>query len=161
VPDDGMLETYFIHPDDIEKYDLPKHFRGLNSVGRPHPGVAKELSAKNLTGLVKHVPVPVVSVGELLDSSGACRMGTFKVDVEGMDGDLLLGYSAWVLNTNRKCFADVVIGEFNHLAEENSFEMINTILSRMGYVHESDVSGKGDHTWRVPAAEDADKPIND
>ena len=39
----GEMDVYYIHPDDIEKYGLPKYVRGCNSVGEPHRLVAKLL----------------------------------------------------------------------------------------------------------------------
>ena len=60
-------------------------------------------------------------------------MGTFKVDVEGFDGALLVAFSEWV-KKNGGCYADKVVGEFNVLSEGRvSGEEANTALSTAGY----------------------------
>jgi len=134
MPEGGFLETFFVPHEIIKGFNLPWWLIGCNSVGRPHPTAMKYLYDRKLIHFLQKLSVPVITIEDLLDSSGACRMGKFKVDVEGMDGELLVAYSAWVERHNRTCFADQVIGEFNVLSEgRTSFGVANETLSRAGY----------------------------
>jgi hypothetical protein len=117
IPLSVMITTYFINPNDIVQYNLPEWLRGCNSVGRPHATGFSELKKRKLLHLMQNISVPVVSVEQLLDDNGICRMKQFKVDVEGFDGELLVAFSKWVLKKNRTCYADTVSGEFNELSE--------------------------------------------
>ena len=43
--------------------------------------------------------------------------GTFKVDVEGLDVELLKSFTEWVNKSkSERCYADRIIGEFNELS---------------------------------------------
>lgn len=133
VPENGLAQAYFIYPSDITKYNLPKWLTGCNSVNRPHPTGAKHLKNRNLSHLMQNISVPVVSVEHILEKFGVCRMGTFKVDVEGLDGDLLVAFSEWVKKSDG-CYADEVTGEFNELSHGRTSGVdVDVALSRVGY----------------------------
>jgi len=50
-----------------------------------------------------------------------------------MDGELLMGFSEWVMN-NAGCYADRVLGEFNELSNgRTSLEDVDSALTDAGY----------------------------
>lgn len=50
-----------------------------------------------------------------------------------MDGELLMGFSEWVMN-NSGCYADRVLGEFNELSNgRTSLEDVDSALTDAGY----------------------------
>ena len=98
-----------------------------------------------LSHLQQNKSVPVLSVEQLLENHGICHIGTFKVDVEGLDGDLLVAFSKWMKEANG-CRADRVIGEFNELSEGmTGFELVNEELISAGYSR--GVKGGFDRIW--------------
>lgn len=134
VPPSGELPTFFVDQQDIVKYNLHDFLRGCNSVGRPHPTAAKNLADRNMLHLLRNISVPVQSVEQLLENNNVCRMQDFKVDVEGMDGELLIGFAEWVASHNNKCYAETVTGEFNNLSNGRvGREDANQALMKVGY----------------------------
>lgn len=117
VPTSGLVRGYFVKPEDIASHNLPHWLRGCNSMGRPHPTGAKILAEKGLIHLMQNISIPVLSVEQLLEKFGVCRIGRFKVDVEGFDGALLVGYSKWMKKHKGRCYADIISGEFNELSD--------------------------------------------
>ena len=96
---------------------LPLWLRGCNSVGRPHPQGLRILKERGLEHIMQVKLVPVHTVGQILDKFQVCRLGTFKVDVEGLDVELLKSFTEWVNKSkSERCYADRIIGEFNELS---------------------------------------------
>lgn len=148
IPGNGLIETYFIHLSDIKKYGLPLWLRGCNSVGRPHPQGLRILKERGLEHIMQVKLVPVHTLGQILDKFQVCRLGTFKVDVEGLDGELLKSFTEWVNKSKSEgCYADRIIGEFNELSVGRvSGEEVDEVLSAVGYK----VTQKGfDWKWEM------------
>jgi hypothetical protein len=109
-PHAAALDVFYIRPEDLAPNGLPDYLRGCNRVGEPHPLQLWELGVAKKEDLLRTATVPVMSVQTLLQRTGACRVGMFKVDVEGLDGSVLLAYVDY-LWAHHECWADYVTFE--------------------------------------------------
>ena len=143
VPHVASLPVYFIHPDDLTKYNLPDFLRGCNRVGSPHPLAVAYLRDADMTeaaraAVLQSRDVPLIALQELLDELHACRLGLLKLDVEGLDAALLLAYVEW-LWLHTACFADTLAFEQKSVnvvitpAEESAFAAAIAALGSVGY----------------------------
>jgi hypothetical protein len=139
-PHPATLPVYFIEPSDIATYGLEDFLRGCNRVGAPHPLAVSELNRTSLSHLLQKREVPVASIPELLLLVGACRLSLLKVDVEGLDAELMLSYVAF-LWANPQCRADLLLFEERNLGRNGSsgldyphmFQAVGIALRGVGY----------------------------
>lgn len=131
-PHPAELDVYYMDPDDIIKHNLPEWLRGCNRVGHPHQTTAKLLAEKNLPFLMQHRRVPVVSIAELLRQTKGCHIRKLKVDVEGLDPELIMGYVRFLWQ-NWQCYADEIVFEFNELSSEPAQHRALEALGFVGY----------------------------
>jgi hypothetical protein len=143
MPHPPALPVYFLEPGDIASHGLPDWLRGCNRVGEPHPLALETLpnwGGKDLMGLLKKVDVPVMSIPELILHVGACRLSTLKIDVEGLDAELILSYVAF-LWANPQCRADILLFEARNLGRHGKpeadyprmFDAVDAALRSVGY----------------------------
>jgi hypothetical protein len=104
--------VFYIHPSAIQQFNLPGWLRGCNSIGRPHPEGMKILQDKKLTHLLQIDQIPVITLSDLFTTHFICRPKVVKIDVEGMDSQLLIGYT-FFLWQNPQCYADLIVFEMN------------------------------------------------
>jgi hypothetical protein len=139
-PHPATLPVYFIEPSDIAQYGLEDFLRGCNRVGAPHPLAVSELNRTSLSHLLRTREVPVASIPELLLLAGACRLSLLKVDVEGLDAELMLSYVAF-LWANPQCRADLLLFEERNLGRNgrshqdypHMFKAVGAALRGVGY----------------------------
>lgn len=131
-PHPKSIDVYYVHPDDISKYQLPGWLKGCNRVGQPHIQTAKVLSDMGLASLMQHRKVPVISIQDVLDRFGGCRIKTLKLDVEGLDSELLVGYVAYLWQ-NPSCYAENIDFEVNELTDPVAHRWASEALSVVGY----------------------------
>lgn len=108
-PHPPTIPVYFISPQNLVALNLPDWLRGCNSVGKPHP----QASLYAPPDVIESANVTLLSVGDLLTAHGACRVGEFKVDVEGADANVLAGFVDFLWR-HPACFADRVVFEKVH-----------------------------------------------
>ncbi|KAL7533643.1 hypothetical protein ACHAWF_004569 [Thalassiosira exigua] len=145
VPPSGFMRAYFVRPEDIERHGLYDWLRGSNSVGRPHAIAVNALEKKGMSHLLRNASVPVTSMGRLLDDFGVCRAGALKIDVEGLDGELLLGYADWVRDHGGRCYADTIQGEFLGSQSRTPPQDVDAAVVPLGY---RTIARKEDWIWR-------------
>ena len=58
---DGLVDAFWVNPEDITKYNLSWYLKGCNSIHSPHPVTLKELKEKNLEHLMNVVKIEVLS----------------------------------------------------------------------------------------------------
>jgi hypothetical protein len=128
------LPTYFISPEDLITYKLPEYLKGCNRVGQPHPLAIAEAAKVKMPQLVQHKEVPVISVPELMEYAGACRISALKIDVEGLDAELILSYVDFLWR-NPQCRADIVMFEERNPDgnETNPYDAVKAALRGVGY----------------------------
>ena len=110
APHPPSVPVFFISPQIIVALNLPFWLRGCNSVGKPHPKHGEYLER---AGIVETLNVSLLSVAELLTAQRVCRAAVLKVDVEGLDANVLLGFADFLWR-NPACFADRVVFETVH-----------------------------------------------
>lgn len=116
-PHNASVETWYVAPEDLVKYyatdKIPQWLRGCNTVGRPFQLVVNELTKLNLLHVYQNKQVPAFSVSEVLLAHEGCRTKLLKIDTEGFDTILLIGYSDF-LWTHPECWADLIQFETVH-----------------------------------------------
>ena len=139
-PHPSTLPVFYIEPSDIKQHGLEDFLRGCNRVGAPHPLAVSELKRTSLSHLLREREVPVASIPELLLLAGACRLSLLKVDVEGLDAELMLSYVAF-LWANPQCRADLLLFEERNLGRKGRseesypgmFKAVGVALRGVGY----------------------------
>jgi hypothetical protein len=127
-PHANSVEVFYIRPEDLAPNGLPDYLRGCNRVGEPHPLQLWELGVAQKQDLLRTATVPVMSVQTLLQRTGACRVGMFKVDVEGLDGSVLLAFVDF-LWAHHECWADFVTFEKKMIDQSHE----DAEVRRVGY----------------------------
>ena len=150
-PHDATVPVFYIEPRDIDAYfasdALPTWLRGCNSVGAPHPQALKELGSRGLMRILKNMPVPVLSIREVLEAHEGCRTLNLKLDVEGLDAQLLLGYVDFLWH-HPECWAEKITFE-SKLIEPLHVRSAVAALAGVGYSEcgvSSDAGGGEDDT---------------
>lgn len=133
------VEVYYIDQQDIKQYNLPDWLVGCNSVGKPHATAWHILQIENLTSLMKSKTIPQLSLWDLLHKFGVCSVSFFKTDVEGLDGELMIGLAEF-LWTYPCCDIQKISYEANELSDKNSLSSAATALESLGFM----VSGQYD-----------------
>jgi len=128
----AVTDVYYVTEANITAHNLPYWLKGCNSVGAPHYTTQKYLKEYNLMHLMQVDTVPVRSVQGIFQEYGVCRLKMFKVDVEGMDVELLIGYVQF-LWANLHCYADVIVYEYNELTPEVDHDKAIVALESVGY----------------------------
>lgn len=162
VPHDASVDVYYVKPEDIAKHHLPKWISQCNRVGAPHGAAGGTLANNGLLHLMQKKTVPLKSIQEILEESGACRMQAFKVDVEGLDSAVILGFVDF-LWAHPHCFARFVRFEEKGAGASvesmrAGFAAAHAALSTVGYVVAVPPKGSrtpGDAVWEYDAARDA------
>jgi hypothetical protein len=130
---DGYIDVFYVHPDDIRKYNLISWVRGCNSVGRPHPTVQKLLEGNNIPmSIIKKDVVIVKSIATLFLENDVQSIGYLKIDTEGHDCVILHNYINFC-ERRPEIFAKKIRFETNELSSRaEQREVINRLLSN-GY----------------------------
>jgi FkbM family methyltransferase len=126
---DGYTDVYWIHPDDIKKYDLPDWLRGCNSIFEPHPTAVTELSIRNLMSIYKKDRCEIISWDTLIKKYSVDSIDYLKIDTEGHDHiilDSMLSSSANILPIK-------ILFESNILTSDQNTENILNKLTQRGY----------------------------
>jgi len=111
----GEMDVYYVHPDDIEKYGLPKYVRGCNSVGEPHRLVAKLLEEHDVPkSIIQTERVRVVDFATLAREYRVTAVHLLKVDTEGHDTIVVGSYLDACKNDPRLLAARIVFESHSH-----------------------------------------------
>jgi len=130
---DGFIEVFYVHPDDIKKYNLISWVRGCNSVGCPHPTVVKLLEENNIPlSIIKKDVVNVKSIATLFLENDVQSIGYLKIDTEGHDCIILHNYIDYC-EVRPELFAKKIRFETNELSSRaDQVEVIDRLLNN-GY----------------------------
>jgi len=139
-PHNSSVATWYVDPEELWTNELwnggthvPPWLRGCNTVGRPFQLVTDELSKLNLLHLYHTQHVPALSVREVLLAHEGCRIRLLKIDTEGFDTILLVGYADF-LWAHPECFADKVQFETMH-STAAQVAGAQLALAPAGYAH--------------------------
>ena len=131
-PHNATLPVFFVHPRDILAHSLPDYLRGCNSVGRPSWLQLAALKEAGAAWALRATEVRVLSISALLVRFNGCRVALLKLDVEGLDAHLALGYADFLWRWPR-CFADKLMFEVLHAATKAHVQLALALLGAAGY----------------------------
>ena len=124
---DGRCNIFWVHPDDISKYNLPWYIRGCNSINSPHPTTLKILQENNLEHLTKIENVEVLSWTSLVKRYNIQDVKYLKIDCEGHDF-IIVNH---ILDNNCGVLPKKIEFEANDLTTEES--RIQTLQKALQY----------------------------
>lgn len=129
----GHLLIYYV-PDAVRKeYGLPNWMKGTNSIGAPHPTVARYLEKHGLPASLVHTrKVPVYSASRLFQKYRVGSVDYLKIDTEGHDTVILNSYLDLV-ERRPTLRAGRILFETNALSNKAAVERIVTRLKAVGY----------------------------
>ena len=84
---------FYVHPDDISRYNLPWWMKGCNSMNHPHPEAIRDLRVygerhkTNIMHLMKNVTVPTLSYLDIVEN--VTHINFVKLDMEGTEVPVL------------------------------------------------------------------------
>jgi len=129
----GFIEVYYIHPDDIKKFDLPNWIRGCNSIGHPHETVSKILMERKIdTSIVNKKIVKLLKLSEILDEYNVEYISYLKIDTEGHDFFIMKDYLEYCMSKNN-CIANKIQFETNSLSNQEDIYKIKNSLKELKY----------------------------
>jgi hypothetical protein len=120
----GKTPIYYVHPDDIEKYNLPFWVRGCNSIGKKHPSVEKLLNENGLNYLLKEQEIDTITWDCLIKNYNIISVEELKIDTEGHDTVIIESILSSITNILPK----KITFESNVLTNEDK---INSTISRL------------------------------
>ena len=82
---DGIVDVYWIEPNDIDFYSLPDWLKGCNSIIEPHPSAVKELKDRNLEHIYKKSQCNCLTWDSLVNIYDVKHVEYLKIDTEGHD----------------------------------------------------------------------------
>jgi FkbM family methyltransferase len=133
---DGLINVYWIHPADIEKYNLPDWIRGCNSVNSPHPTASSMLSELEIPEIYQITEGRCVSWDTLLTENEVSSIDLLKIDTEGHDSIILRAVAISKLTVYPKR----IIFEHNELSDDSAMHSSVLLLESLGYVRTSALS---------------------
>lgn len=126
---DGKCEVFYIHPSDIEKYDLPGWIRGCNSVIQPHRSVIDVLKERGLEEIYKKESVEVLKWDTLIRSRKITSVDYLKIDTEGHDCVIIND----IINSECNVYPKEIYFEANILTPTETIEKTLENLFIKGY----------------------------
>jgi hypothetical protein len=113
---DGLVDAFWVNPEDIIKYNLSWYLKGCNSIHSPHPVTLKELKEKNLEHLMNVVKIEVLSWETLVKRYNIKVVNFLKIDAEGHDTIIVNN----ILDSNSGVLPKKIQFEANALTPEES-----------------------------------------
>jgi hypothetical protein len=124
-------KVYWITPDNIEKYNLPKWIRGCNSIEKPHPTVINELSNRGLsTDIINIDEIELITFDTLIKKYKIESIEFLKIDTEGHDTKIIKS----LLLSDSLILPKKIEFEANILSDKNDIDEVIEILKRYDYV---------------------------
>ena len=129
----GSLDIYYV-PDNVRiEQGLPSWMKGTNSIGAPHPTVARYLAKHGLpASLVHKSKVPVLSVTRLFRRYRVGSIDFLKVDTEGHDVVIVEAYLD-VAERHPALLAKKILFESNALSNKEAVARLRDRLRGLGY----------------------------
>ncbi len=129
---EGTVEVYFIPPQVIAKHRLPNWLRGCNSIGAPHPTVARQLDKMGIAPelVLMRQPVPCHRLQTVLRQQDVQGVFMLKVDTEGHDAVILNDFFS---DATPEQWPHQIIFESNKLSDSETIHRLIAKLILMGY----------------------------
>tara|TARA_R110000824_G_scaffold124509_1_gene283077 strand:- start:50 stop:649 length:600 start_codon:yes stop_codon:yes gene_type:complete len=126
--DDYTTQIFWVHPEDIEKYDLPWWWKGCNSILKPHLTVVKGLEEWDLMSVYRIDKCKCISWSTLIDTYDISFVDFLKIDTEGHDCQIINN----IFKTN-KILPNKIEFEHNILTDEYLFNSTMELLNNNKY----------------------------
>lgn len=110
----GEIEVFYVHPDDIEKYNLSWFLKGCNTIGSPHSVTLRELKERNLENLLQVKKVKLYCWKDLVEKHNIQKVKLLKIDAEGHDITIVNN----ILDGNHDVYPETIIFEANELTAD-------------------------------------------
>ena len=81
----GVVDVFWVDPNDIIEYELPLWVKGCNSIVKPHITTSRILQEKNLDFLLKQTSCEMITWKTLIERYDVKTLDTLKIDTEGHD----------------------------------------------------------------------------
>lgn len=113
---DGVVNVYWIDPEDIEAYDLPKWLKGCNSIIEPHPSTVKELKDRNLEHIYKKTECKCLTWNSIVDIYDIKYVEYLKIDTEGHDCFIINNIlDSDIILPKKILFENNILSDENHI----------------------------------------------
>lgn len=126
---DGIVDVYWIDPQDIRAHNLPDWLRGCNSIIKPHPTAAAELSVRGLSHIYKKTTCETIKWDTLINRYNVTSIDYLKIDTEGHDCVILES----ILKSKVQILPKDIFFENNVLTSFESTQKILNSLMDIGY----------------------------
>jgi FkbM family methyltransferase len=126
---DGIVDVYWIDPDDINKYNLPDWLRGCNSIINPHPTALAELAVRGISDIYKKTSCEAICWNTLIERYNVESLDHLKIDTEGHDCIILQS----ILKSKIKILPKTIVFENNSLTNTQLTEVTLNKLIAVGY----------------------------
>lgn len=126
---DGVVDVYWIDPEDIAKYNLPDWLRGCNSIINPHPTAYSELSGRGLLDIYKKTSCETICWDTLVERYNIESVDHLKIDTEGHDCIILQS----ILKSKSKVLPNTIFFENNVLTNSELTDDTLKKLINAGY----------------------------
>jgi len=125
---DGMVDVYWIDPEDIDRYGLPDWLKGCNSIIEPHPSTVKELKDRNLEHIYKKSECKCLTWSSIVNIYDIKHVEYLKIDTEGHDCVIINN----ILDSN-VLLPKKILFENNILSDEKYVNETLEKLKKYGY----------------------------
>jgi FkbM family methyltransferase len=123
------IDVYYIPADVIKRESLDEFFVGCNRIGEYHPLHIKH----NVTHLVQKDTVPLIDIRTLLQEYFVHRIKLLKIDTEGYDYNILMGFYDYVHNISEEYCPNEIQFEAVYITDKE-LEEIFGLYEQLGYV---------------------------
>lgn len=123
---------YWIHPDDIKKYNMTWWLRGCNSIGTPHFHHNKK-ETNNHMDLIRCDEIDLIPISELFSQYNVEKINLLKLDTEGGDCMILQSMLSLLENRDKEFWPQKIFFEANRLTAEDVILETVGLYSDIGY----------------------------
>ena len=129
----GQGVVFYVHPEDIDEYNLPEWLKGCNSFNDLHPSTSTELEKRELTHLVRKKVVDVLTWEDLVKRYDITKVEFLKIDTEGHDL-IIINSILDLMEIKTTTLPEEIFFESNILISEDELKLTLSRLEDFGYV---------------------------
>jgi FkbM family methyltransferase len=126
---DGMADIFYIHPDDIKKYNLMPWLRDCNMIGEVHPSLKP--AVRRYPHILQKRSVEMMSFGTLARHFGIEGIGFLKVDTEGHDCVIMQSLIDYCHQHAHVYPAKIRFESISHLKDEDRMREYERVLAQL------------------------------
>lgn len=123
------VNLYFISPENIKKYNLPKWYKGCNSINDYH----KKIKEHKLEHLCSIITVKQIPISKLLEEEKVRKIDFLKIDTEGYDCYILLNLLDYLKNKEIIYYPRKIKFESNRLTTKQLVLEVIESYKKVGY----------------------------